>query len=373
MDNWYEKYYFPREILEQADAIQNCLHDLEPEIKEICKQFHHLDEIHIVGSGDCYFISIAAAEAFKKLAGIHAYGYEAYDYYINRPFVSSKTMVILFSSSGKSLYVLKSLEYAKDCGAVAIGITNHADSPLAALCTRPLVTVSAGISKTFPTKTTTSALAIYYQMAIEMAMEKGVFPMPEGSKLKTELSVRVPDVIRKIYETEHQKIIDSAQLFLEARNYTFVGSGPARSSAIIGAAKIVETSRCHVTFCNAEEYLHLYGFSVKSPDVVVVIGNNISSHREEQVIEYAQKQCARILVVGNVPIKNPDANTVHVAPFLDGLSPWGATLASMVVLHLFASELTHKSYKDPDAPHDIDLKHVINLLYTGPVAGWQVD
>ena len=44
----------------------------------------------------------------------------------------------------------------------------------------------------------------------------------------------------------------------------------------------------------------------------------------------------------------------------------------MVVLHLFACALSRLSFKDPDAPHDVDLKHVIELLYTGPVAGWQV-
>ncbi|QCJ44721.1 SIS domain-containing protein [Bacillus sp. S3] len=373
MSKWYENYYFPNEILEQAEAIQNCISALSDDIKSISTDNHDIDEIHIVGSGDCYFISIAAADAFKKLAGIRATGYEAYDYYLNKPLISTKTMVILFSSSGKSLYVLKSLDYASESGAITIGVTNHADSPLGSTCTIPLVTLATGISKSFPSKTTTSALALYYQLAIELGVRKGKISEGEESALKEELSVHVPEMIRKIYETEHQKLIDASQMFLDARKYTFVGSGPSRASALIGAAKIVETSRGHVTFCNAEEYLHLYGFSVKSPDAVIVIGNNISDHREVQVVEYAQNQCARVLVIGDVLVENPSINTIQVAPFLKTLSPWGVTLASMVILHLFASELSHKAYKDPDIPHDVDLKHVINLLYTGPVAGWQVD
>jgi len=44
----------------------------------------------------------------------------------------------------------------------------------------------------------------------------------------------------------------------------------------------------------------------------------------------------------------------------------------MVVVQLFACELSRLSYKDPDAPHDVNLKKVIDLLYTGPVAGWNV-
>ena len=78
-----------------------------------------------------------------------------------------------------------------------------------------------------------------------------------------------------------------------------------------------------------------------------------------------------MLVVGNVACEETE-NVVRVAPFLSELSPFPAVLASMVVLHLFACALSRLSFKDPDAPHDVDLKHVIELLYTGPVAGWQV-
>ncbi|WP_110929958.1 SIS domain-containing protein [Paenibacillus bouchesdurhonensis] len=373
MSNWYETYHFPKEVLEQADSIQNCINSLKDDIAKIRDAGKDVQEIHLLGSGDCYFISLAAAEAFKKLAGIQAVAFEAYDYYLNKPAVSSKTMVILFSSSGKSLYVLKSKDYAAEKEAITIGVTNHADSPLGTSCTIPLVTTATGVSKTFPSKTTTSVLALYYQLAVEMGVQRGTISEHEGQRLSEELAVTVPEMIHRIYKEEHQKLMEASQAYLEARNYVFVGSGPSRSSALVGAAKIVETSRGQVTFCNAEEYMHLFGFAVKSPDVVVVIGNNISNHRENQVVEYAQNQRARVLVIGGVDTLNPNIDTIHVAPYLRSLSPWGVTLASMVVLHLFASELSHKSYKNPDAPHDVDLKHVINLLYTGPVAGWQVD
>lgn len=371
MANWNDIYYFPKEILEQADAIRNCLTALHDEIEQICSTHKEIDDIHIVGSGDCYFISIAAAEAFKQITGINAYGYEAYDYFLIKPAITSKTMVILFSSSGKSLYVLKSAEYAVESGAVTIGVTNHIDSPLGTMCTFPLVTVATGVSRSFPTKTTTSALALLYQLAYEMGKINNMLSEKAYKELSKELPIQVPDAIRKIYDTEHKKLILASQMFLDARTYTFVGSGPSRSTAIVGAAKMVETSRKHVTFCNAEEYLHLHGFSVRGSDAVIVIGNNISNHRENQVVEYARNQCARVLVVGDVLVENQSENIVQIADFVKSLSPWGSTLASMVVLHLFACELSRKANNDPDAPHEVDLKHVIDLLYTGPVAGWQ--
>lgn len=369
--NW-DTYYFPREVLEQANAIRKCTKDLEEDIREIAKKYKNIRRVYIVGSGDCYFISLAASDAFRGITKIEAKGYEAYDYYLEKPVTDEQTMVILFSSSGKSLYVLKSLEYVKTCGGIAVGVTNHEKSPLGQDSTEVLITTATGVSKTFPTKTTTSALALMYQMAYCLAEENGAEDSDELKKLNVEIKETVADMIERIYKEETDAIKKCAQKFLEARCYTYVGSGPCRSTAMIGAAKIVETSRGHVTFCNAEEYMHLHGFSIKSPDAVIIIGNNISNHREIQVAEYAKDQYARTLIVGDVPCEWNSENCIHLAPYLKELSPWGNSICAMVVLQLFACELSRLSFKDPDAPHDVQLKKVIELLYTEPVAGWNV-
>lgn len=370
MRDW-NTYYFPQEVLEQAEVVRNCVAEMEKNCKDLAKKYADIKRVYIIGSGDCYFISLAAAEAFRTLAKVEAYGYEAYDYFLEKPETDGQTMVILFSSSGKSLYVLKSLEYVQECGGISLGVTNHKDSPLGLSSREVLITDSVGVSRTFPTKTTTSALALMYQLSYCLAGQKETIEREKYNCLCAELKTLVPEMIQRIYREELSGLHECAQRFLEARCYTYVGSGPCRSTAMVGAAKIVETSRGHVTFCNAEEYMHLHGFSVKSPDAVVIIGNNLSNHREIQVAEYAADQCARVLAVGDVSCE-PSENCVCVAPYLKELSEWGSSLCAMVVLQLFACELSRLSFKDPDAPHDVNLKKVIDLLYTGPVAGWNV-
>ena len=66
--NW-DEYYFPNEMMEQADAIESCMAALKDTLKEIAGRAGHVKEVHIVGSGDCYFIGFAAAHAFQKYAG----------------------------------------------------------------------------------------------------------------------------------------------------------------------------------------------------------------------------------------------------------------------------------------------------------------
>jgi len=368
----WDDYYFPTEMLQQADVIEKCLDDLEIEIEDIAKKLVNINSIHVVGSGDCYFIGPAAISAFEENAGIDTKSYEAYDYYLRKPKVDDSTLVILFSSSGKSLYVIKSLEFAGENNAITLGITNHENSELGENSNISLITEAMGISKSYPTKTTTVSLSLMFLLSLKLGIYRGYLNKNKYDALLEELKVTVPLIIRKIFSNEISIIRKNAQKFLESRSYLFVGSGAMRSAAMIGAAKIIETNRCQGFAMNAEEYMHLFGFSVKSPDTVIVLANNLSVHRETQVIEYAEMQCARILVVGDIVYKETD-NIIKISPYLSSLSSINVVIPTMVIMHIFGSELSRLSDKNPDAPHDVDLRHVIDLLYTGPVAGWQID
>ena len=64
--NW-DEYYFPNEMMEQADAIENCMKELTGRLNELAKLGKDVERVYIVGSGDCYFIGFAAAHAFRNL------------------------------------------------------------------------------------------------------------------------------------------------------------------------------------------------------------------------------------------------------------------------------------------------------------------
>ena len=183
---------------------------------------------------------------------------------------------------------------------IAVGVTNHVDSTLGTDCSIPLVTVATGVSKSFPTKTSTSGLALMFVLAAELGRANKVLKEKEADGFLEEIAKKTPAVIREIYREDYPKLKDNIQKFLEARCYAFVGSGPSRSAGMIGVAKIIETNRCHIMTTNAEEYRHMNGFAINSADAVIVIGNSLSDHREIQVVEYAKAQCARVLVIGNV-------------------------------------------------------------------------
>jgi glucosamine 6-phosphate synthetase-like amidotransferase/phosphosugar isomerase protein len=371
-DKSYSDYSFPNEIREQAVAIRNTAAHSEKVIKEIVGDFPDPDQILLLGSGDCYFVGFAAAEGFEKLAGINAKNHEAYDFYVSTPPVHNNSIAIGFSSSGKSIYTIQSLKIASKFGATPVSITNHSDSPLAEASEYQLLT-DAGVSYSFPTKTSTSALVNYFLLAVEYGFQGKKITDREYHELRKDISEKLPDVIQLLVEQDDVVFQKPADMIARSRHVLYVGSGLNRSCAMVGAAKIVETSRKHATFSNAEEYLHLFGFAVREHDSVVLVAHDRSNDREKLVVDYALKQKAHVIVIGSEAVQKDFPEEVFwLQNSSESLSTWSQLLASMVCLHLLASQTSNLNGKNPDIPDQVDVKHVIDLLYTGPVAGWQV-
>ena len=59
-------YYFPNEMMEQADAIENCMKALQDQLAAVAQTYREIERMYVVGSGDCYFIGHAAAYAFRN-------------------------------------------------------------------------------------------------------------------------------------------------------------------------------------------------------------------------------------------------------------------------------------------------------------------
>lgn len=370
----FSEYSFPNEIREEAIAIKNTFRKSEQQRMQIVRDLPEPAQVFLLGSGDCYFTGFTAAEAFEKIAGIRAKNYEAYDFYVATPPIEKQSLAIGFSSSGKSMYTIQSLKLASSFGAIPVAITNHEDSPLVKESKYQLFT-DAGVSYSFPTKTTTSALVNYLLLANEYAVQRKKITDKEYQEFMNDISEKLPQAIQHIVEQDEILFQKPAEAIAQSRHTLFVGSGLNRSGAIIGAAKIVETSRRHVTFSNAEEYLHLFGFAVRENDSVVVICGHQNNDREKLVVDYARKQGANVVLIGNNAVRKEFPKDITwIQNMGEGLSPWSQLISSMVCLHLLASQVSKVNGKNPDVPEpdQVDVKYVIELLYTGPVAGWKV-
>lgn len=362
--------YFPYETRQQPDAIRGSLAATESARKEIAGRASDVDRVLLTGSGDSFYLGQAVVPAFERLAGIPTETVEAYDLVSSRSsLLGPDTLLAGISASGKSVRTLQAVEMASRAHSLTTGVTNASDSPLARASDIALTT-AAEPSYTFPTKTTTTALAVLAALAADTGVARGKLSAADHESALDELREAVPRAIEDRLATDGD-VSAAVEALRERRQIFFVGSGASRGSALVGAAKVYETCRRPATAINAEEYLHLMGFSANSDDAVVVIASDESFERERQAAQYASRQGAMVIVVadGSADIEWPEG-CLRVPVSTRGLAPWSGALVEVAALHMIGGGLSRILGRDPDRPENVDLDYVLDLLYTSPLPGW---
>jgi glucosamine--fructose-6-phosphate aminotransferase (isomerizing) len=355
--------HFPVEVLEQPEALERTDVYLREALGDDFRGLlTGIDRVIWTGSGDCYFVGVAVAAFFEGFAGVPTTAIEAYDFVTATPALTSKTLVIGFSSSGKSVYTVEAIELARGRGARTLAITNTSASRLAEVAASALVT-QAGRSFSFPSKTTTTAIVVALRLAELTAELRG----------KHVSAHRIDDIV----EATASALASAAQAapaiagrISAARRVVVIGSGIGRTAALIGAAKLIETSGIAASANNSEEFLHLVGFGIQEVDAVVVIDDG--NLRSRLAARYAVQQGAFTVVITTDPESDELPSEAHLIQSSGG-HQISRLFADVAALHGLAVAVSANRGTNPDIPYGVDLEYVIELLYTDPVDGWNAE
>ena len=363
--------HFARELREQPNAIRASLAAAPEAWQDVASAAADVDRVLVVGSGDSCFLAHAVVPAFETLAAIPAEGVEAYDFVTARlDAISDRTLVIGVSASGKAVRTLQAVELAAERGAVTVAVTNTPGSPLAEAARVALVT-RAGLSTTFPTKTTTAAAAVLTGLAATLGRGRGRLRGDGYRDVRVELGEGLPAAIERLFQSAAMEDLARAAADLVNREaMIYVGSGASRAAALVGAAKLHETVRRHALAVNAEDYLHLIGFAVGSADGVLVIAPSGGAERERQVAAYAARQGATVVSLVRDELASGWQDGQVVPLPTTGLAIWSGALVAMTALHVLAGRVSEAVGTNPDRPDNVDLAYVLALLYTAPLEGW---
>jgi glucosamine--fructose-6-phosphate aminotransferase (isomerizing) len=244
-----------KELMEQPEVIQRNL-DLEAgHVAEIAAFLaeRELERIYMVGCGDSVASMIAVRSFYESLLGIPCEPMQALDftYYYYQP-LNSKTLVITLSSSGATTRTVEAMLLARALGATTLTLSNTAGSPLMVESTQSLLIHAE--RKGWPTQSSTAAMALLYQLGLEMAKRKGS-SRNKIAKLQAELN-QTPQRIQKILDDHKDGIAEVAAAEAGRGIYLFAGGGPAYASALIGAAKVKECTPDHAIAIPLEEFHH---------------------------------------------------------------------------------------------------------------------
>ena len=372
-----KEYHFIQEVREQPTVVRKTLEHLKPQLQELAQFYaNRIDRIILIGCGDPYMLGIAAAYAFERWVGIPAESIEAAEFTSYRShLVNERTLVILITSSGKTVKVIEAAQQAAQRRAPLLALTNLVPSPITAEITAEtdrVLQTQAGWSDSFPTKQTTTALGTLLALALYWSETVRYQPLELVNKLRNELFNQVPTSMTAVFQQEAQ-IESLALAYPDAAMYTFVGSGPNWITAMIGAAKIKETNQNRAIASNLEEYAHLHALPLKDGEPVFLITTPGPINQRNLLI------CRWIVENGGKPIvigppkerelwSSIDVQYVQV----DDCNELFFPLIAVIPLQLFAYYVAIANNSNPDRPPERGgIGYMQKIIYTSMLEGWE--
>ncbi len=243
------------EMWEQPEIIQKNLELEKQAIEETAAYIASLplERIYMTGCGDSIASMIAVRGFYEEILGIPCETIQALDftYYYNRP-VNERSLVITLSSSGTTVRTVEAMLVARAKGAVTLTLSNTQGSPLMVESSRGLLIRAQ--RKGWPTQSSTAAMALLYQLGIDLARKKG-YPANKLDEYQKTLN-NIPKLVEQVLNTQDKPVEEIANEEAERKIYLFAGGGPAYASTLIGAAKVRELSPDHSIAIPLEEFHH---------------------------------------------------------------------------------------------------------------------
>ena len=366
------EYQFIKEIREQPNKISESLKYADKNLKEIAGRYSkQIERVIMVGCGDPYMLGIGATYAFEQWAQLPSESIEAAEFASYRHnLIDESTLVILISSSGKTVKVIDAARLAATKGAPRFALTNLNPSPITDE-TDEIIHTQAGWSDSFPTKQTTTALANLYALALHIGEARHTYSAQDISMLRQELYFDIPQAIGELLKLESQ-MEQLAQNLCTSPIYTFIGSGPNLATAQLAAAKMKETSQSRAESTNLEEYAHLHALSLKDDDPVFIITRpGDVGERDRLVSQHVKSNGGQIVVIGPAQDKELwselEAKYYTVPDHNEMFGP----LVAWVPLQMFAYFTAISKNCNPDRPPERGpMDFLQKIIYTSMLEGW---
>jgi glucosamine--fructose-6-phosphate aminotransferase (isomerizing) len=369
-----QEYFYYKEMLEQPQAIRRTLEETEGQVKALAARYaSQIDQVLLIGCGDPFMLGQAAVYALENWAGVKAEAVEAAEFALYRHTVlDPRTLVIAITSSGKTVKALDAARLARRGGAHTLALTNLSPSPICDEVDDILQTRSTP-SNSFPTLTTTIALAALYNLALHWSLVKGQMDQKRYDALHQELVNDIPRIVEKALgiEGEMKTLADKHK---NSAMFTFLGSGPNWPAAQLGAAKLKEISQSRSEAANLEEYAHLFSLSIQPQDPIFLItAKGAIDERNRLVAKFIQGMGGQLYVVGPASLKAGwEALGVPFIAVGEHDEMFGP-IADWIPLQLFAYHVSLGKGCNPDRPLNRGEMepYIQKIIYTSLLDGWE--
>jgi glucosamine--fructose-6-phosphate aminotransferase (isomerizing) len=322
--------YMLKEIFEQPKSVSDCLLGRVSGYKvklggldDYSMHFKRSKRIILLGCGSSWHSALLGKYYIEEIAGVAVNIEYASEFRYRKPYIEKEDIVIGISQSGETADTIAALNYAKDHGALTIGICNTVGSEIARMTDAGIYTrcgVEVGVAST---KAYTNQCLSMLMLALWIDQKNGYYDLEKRKKIinsMNDLPILLTECLANSSDSR-----DVADKFQSAKNCLFLGRSHNYPVALEGALKLKEISYIHAEGYPAAEMKHGPIALVDKNMPVVVLANG--QIRYEKIIsnktEVESRGAKTIAVinslnndkVGKYNIKVPVCDE-HIVPFM---------------------------------------------------------
>ena len=353
-------HFMLKEIYEQPFSIRDSMRGrlrIEQEkislggISEYEDKMANAKRIIMVACGTSWHAALVGEYLFEDIARIPVEVEYGSEFRYRNPIINEDDIVIAISQSGETADTLAAIRMAKSKGATIIGICNVVGSSIARETHAGSYTHAGPEIGVASTKAFTAQVAVLTLMALRLAKKRGTIERSRFHHLLHALD----EIPLKVEETllVNDKVMEISKMFVNARNFLYLGRGYNFPVALEGALKLKEISYIHAEGYPAAEMKHGPIALIDENMPVVVVATNKGTY--DKVVSNIEEIRARkgviiaIVTKGDTEVKRLADYIIEIPETEEMLVPLLATIP----LQLLAYHIAVKRGCAVDMPRNL--------------------
>jgi glucosamine--fructose-6-phosphate aminotransferase (isomerizing) len=347
-------HFMLKEIHEQPTCLRNTLRLQEHYLDLMATFLDRAHELFLVACGTSYHACLASSYMFSKLAFLVTYPVIASEFVEQHgKSVNIDSTILAVSQSGETADTLASVNCARQRAATILGLTNTIGSTLTRVSRVYIGQQSGPEIGVAATKTFTSQLSVFVQIALRLAKKRGKVSQDEMDFLAERLQ-KLPETVEVIIRTQEEKIKQIAKKYKDAKTFFFLGRGISTATAYEGRLKLMEIAYVPAIAFPAGEGKHGPISLVEPGFPVVFICPKDETHKTliGNIMEMKARGASIIAVIeeGDEEIKNLAEDYIEVPKGIpDVISP----IPFVIPLQLLAYYMAVERGYNPDTPRNL--------------------
>lgn len=320
-------------------------------LEDYLDKFLQADRIIIVACGTSWHAGLLAEYIFEELARIPVEVEYASEFRYRNPIITEKDIVFAISQSGETADTLAAIKLAKSKGALVYGVCNVVGSSISRESHCGSYTHAGPEIGMASTKAFSTQIMVLAMMGLRLAKAKGTLSQTEYMRYLIELE-NIPELVEKALKSE-EKAKEVAKVYMNSRNFLYLGRGYNFPVALEGALKLKEISYIHAEGYPAAEIKHGPIALIDEFMPVVVIA--VESDHYDKVVSNIQEIKARkgkiiaIVSEGDEVVSKIADHVIEVPKTSEIFAP----LVTVIPLQFLAYHIAVMLDRDVDAPRNL--------------------